>query len=130
VELCHVKFIYAQMGSCQIFQKAIYCAKLTLHNKTIASLNVAGREWTRNLFRILSEQLNFPYDHEHCKHYCILYQYRHFEFPYQRQLFLYIRSRAKRKSYHFINGAVNYLLKYQIIRKFSSVSSLWKAPKI
>ena len=87
VELWNVKFIYTQMGCCKIFQKMIYCAKLTSHNKTIVSLNVAGREGARNLFIILSEQLNFPYNRVHFKHYCILHKYRHFEFTYQRQFF-------------------------------------------
>jgi len=42
------------MGCCKIFQKTIYCAKLSSHNKTVVSLNVADREATRNLIRILA----------------------------------------------------------------------------
>ena len=118
------------MGCCKIFQKTIYCAKLTSRNETVVSLNVPGREGTRNLFEILAEQLSFPYNCEHFKHYCILHQYRHFEFTYQCQFFLCVRSRANPKSYHFINGAVNYLLTYQILLKFSFVFRLWKPLKI
>jgi hypothetical protein len=57
-----VEFICTQMGYCKIFQKRIYCAKITSHSTTVVSLNVTGREGTRNLFRILAEQLNFQYN--------------------------------------------------------------------